>query len=181
MIKTRRFAVDGYDNTDSTNYKFHGCYWHGCRKCNHENIFKFDKTMEQNNLFRSNGYNVVEMWECEWNKIKSTLNNKKEIEEQARQQTINIRDALFGGRTEGFKRHFKCNDNQKIFYFDVVSLYPSVNALDDYAVGYGRYVKITPDDILNDSFFGVAKVDVEPPKDLYIPVLPDNKGNYYFI
>ena len=46
--------------------------------------------------------------------------------------------------------------------------------MDDYAVGYGRYVKITPDDILNDRFFGVAKVDVEPPKDLYIPVLPDN-------
>ena len=144
------FTVDGYDRTDKTIYQFQGCYWHGCRKCNPENVIKYDKTMEQNNLFKNNGYKVVEMWECEWNKIKSTLNNKTEIEEQARQQTINIRDALFGGRTEGFKRHFKCNDDQKIFYFDVVSLYTSVNALDDYAVGYGRYIKITPDAILND-------------------------------
>jgi hypothetical protein len=109
--------------------------------------------MEQNNLFRSNGYNIVEMWECEWNKIKHNLNSKKkQIEGQARQQTINIRDALFGGRTEGFKRHVTCKDDQKIFGFDVVSFYPIVNASDDYAVVYGRYVKITLDDILNDRF-----------------------------
>ena len=49
-----------------------------------------------------------------------------------------------------------------------------MNALDDYAVGFAGYRKITPEDILNGSFFGIAKVDVEPPKDLYVPVLPDN-------
>ena len=114
--------------------------------------------MEQNNLLRSNGYKVVEMWECEWNKLKKNLENKKEIEEHARQQNINIRDALFGGRTEGFKNHVQCNDHQKIFYFDVVSLYPTVNALDDYAVGFGKYVKIIPDDIFNDIFLVLLKL-----------------------
>jgi G:T-mismatch repair DNA endonuclease (very short patch repair protein) len=59
--------------------------------------------MEQNNILRANGYDVIEMWECEWNKIKETLPTKKELEYDARQQNINIRDALFGGRTEGFK------------------------------------------------------------------------------
>jgi hypothetical protein len=108
--------------------------------------------MEQNNVLRSNGYNVVEKWEWEWNTIKHHLDDKKELEEQARQQTINIRDALFGGRSEGFKRHVTCKDDQKIFGFDVVSFYPIVNASDDYAVVYGRYVKITLDDILNDRF-----------------------------
>jgi hypothetical protein len=29
---------------------------------------------------------------------------------------------------------------------------------------------------LKDKFFGIAKVDMIPPKDLYIPVLPDNSN-----
>ena len=29
-------------------------------------------------------------------------------------------------------------------------------------------------DIISGKFFGLVKVDISPPKDLYIPVLPDN-------
>ena len=54
-------------------------------------------------------------------------------------------------------------------------MYPSVNALDDYAVGFSKYVNITSDDILKDKFFGVVKCDVIPPEKLYIPILPDNE------
>ena len=68
----------------------------------------------------------------------------------------------------------KCSKHQKIFYVDVVSLYPTVNALDDYAVGFKKYVDITVDDILSDKFIGLVKCDVKPPKDLHIPVLPDS-------
>ena len=82
------------------------------------------------------GYKVVFMWECEWNALKNNLPNKQELETKASQQHINIRDALYGCRTEAFKSYIKCNENQKIFYFDVCSLYPTVNALDDYAVGF---------------------------------------------
>ena len=39
--------------------------------------------------------------------------------------------------------HIKCNSYQKLFYYDVVSLYPTVNALDPYAVGFKKYVNIT--------------------------------------
>ena len=60
-------------------------------------------------------------------------------------------------------------------------MYPTVNALDDYAIGFKKYVKIEPEDILSGKFFGIAKVDITPPKDLYIPVLPDNsKGKLLF-
>jgi len=170
----RPFTVDGYCKETKTIYNFQGCYWHGCRKCHPENIIKYDKTQEQNNVFRANGYKVVEMWECEWNNIKNNLPNKIELEEQARNQYINVRDALFGGRTEGFKSYHKCNEDEKIFYHDVVSLYPTVNALDTYAVRFSKYVNITSDDILSGKFFGIAKVDIEPPKNLYVPVLPDN-------
>ena len=45
---------------------------------------------------------VVQMWECDWKKIKDNLSNKLDLEKQARHQNINPRDAFFGGRTEGF-------------------------------------------------------------------------------
>ena len=54
------------------------------------------------------------MWECKWQQIKKSLLNKTEIENKAEKQNIKPRDALFGGRTEGFKSHVKCNKHQKI-------------------------------------------------------------------
>ena len=114
------------------------------------------------------------MWECEWLAIKKNLVNKIDIEKAAKAQNINIRDALFGGRTECFKSYHECVGKQVINYDDVTSLYPTVNALDDYPVGFKKYVTITPKDILSGKFFGLVKVDVTPPKDLYVPVLPQS-------
>jgi len=88
------------------------------------------------------------MWECEWSNIKKSLPDKNAIEEKAKKQNIITRDALFGGRTECFKRYVKCKDKQKIFYYDVVSLYPTVNALDDYAVGFRRYTEMSVNNII---------------------------------
>ena len=172
----RPFTVDGYDRRKKKVYLFQGCFWHGCRKCHPENTTKYNKTMEQVNLLEHNGYDVIQQWECEWKQIKSILPHKTEIEDNAKQQNINIRDALFGGRTEGFKSYHKCGKGEKIFYYDVVSLYPTVNALDEYAVGFNRYVNTTSKDILEGKFFGIAKVDITPPKNLYVPVLPDNSN-----
>jgi hypothetical protein len=47
------------------------------------------------------------------------------------------------------------NEDEKIFHVDVTSLYPTVNALDPYAVGFKKYVKITADDILKDRFLAL--------------------------
>ena len=98
----------------------------------------------------------------------------KELEHDAKLQNIHIRDALLGGRTEGFKAHYKCNENEEIGYDDICSLYPTVNALDAYPIGYGRCANITTDDIINDEFFGFVNCDVIPPRDLLILVLLDN-------
>jgi G:T-mismatch repair DNA endonuclease (very short patch repair protein) len=154
--------------------EFNGCKWHGCPKCNPECKAKYNRTMERQNLLKLAGYNVEVIWECDWSKLKKTLPNKSEIEDKAQKQNIQTRHALCGGRTEAFKSHVKCNKHQKIFYLDVVSLYPTVNALDDYAVGFKKYVDITVDDIMSDKFIGLVKCDVKPPKDLQIPVLPDS-------
>ena len=170
------FTVDAIDKKKKIVKEANGCYWHGCPRCYPENKPKYEKTIERMQLLEAAGYKVETMWECDWHKIKANLPNKKWLEEVAKDSNINIRDALFGGRTEVFKRYFKCTKNQKIYYFDVVSLYPTVNALDSYAVGFKKYVSITVDDIKTGKFFGLAKVDVEPPTNLYVPVLPDNSN-----
>jgi hypothetical protein len=170
----RKFTVDALDRKHRIVKEFNGCFWHGCPKCHPENKAKYEETVKRKEALEKQGYRVDEMWECDWKKLKETLPNRLEIEQAARDQNINVRDSLFGGRTEAFKSYHKCNENQKIYHYDVVSLYPTVNALDDYAIGFKKYVKIEQEDILKDRFFGVAKVDITPPKDLYIPVLPDN-------
>ena len=68
--------------------------------------------------------------------LRRTCPSKADLEEQARHQSIKVRDAFFRGRTEGFKVHHKCQPGEKMFYYDVVSLYPTVNSLDDYALGF---------------------------------------------
>ena len=125
-------------------------------------------------LLMKNGYKIKSIWECEWTDTKKYLPSKMKIEQQARDQSIYVRDALLGGRTKAFKSHYTCNEHEHVYYYDVVSLYPTVNALDDYAVGFKKYVNIHVDYIANGSFFGVAKADIIPPQGLCVPVLPDN-------
>ncbi len=66
----RPFTVDGFDRRKKKVYLFQGCFWHGCRKCHPENTTKYNKTVEQVNILEHNGYEVVQMWECEWKKVK---------------------------------------------------------------------------------------------------------------
>jgi len=168
------FTADAVDRKAKVVKEFFGCYFHGCPKCHPECKVKYNKTMERKNLLELAGYKVEFMWECEWHELKNKLCNKEELETKANKQHLIIRNAFCGGRTEAFKSYVKCNKHQKIFYLDVCSLYPTVNALDDYAVGFKKYVDITIDDILSEKFIGLVKCDVIPPQDLYVPVLPDN-------
>ena len=80
------------------------------------------------------------------------------------------RDAVYGGRTERAKTFAKRQGGHTIFAFVVRSEYPTVNALDDYAVGFEQFYKPIVDEVMNDSLIGVVKCDVAPPTRLYILV-----------
>ena len=73
------YPVDGYERQTHTLMQFHGCYWHGCPKINCHvtaNITdqkwldtkqqKFEKTKRTTAYLKSKGYEVLEMWECEF-------------------------------------------------------------------------------------------------------------------
>ena len=49
--------------------------------------------------------------------------------------------------------------------------------MDEYAIGFPSYVKPKVCDIVTGRFHGVAKVDIEPPKNLRAPALPESKAS----
>ena len=86
-----------------------------------------------------------------------------------------IRRSFFGGRTEVFTCYKKWDrkDDPKKYgrYLDFQSLYPYVQYYKDMPVGLPTWSDTF--DFEND--FGFVEVDIECPKDLYLPVLPEKK------
>ena len=71
-----RYSVDGYSESRNTIYEFHGTIWHGDpRLCDPDDTnFRtgirygklYQQTLERTRCFRERGYDVVEMWEADW-------------------------------------------------------------------------------------------------------------------
>ena len=84
-IGPRGLKVDGFCRERSLIFEFHGCIWHGCtcgvnrdaagvlKKVNPfgKDIEQLrEDTKERTQHLRSLGYDVREMWECEWHRMK---------------------------------------------------------------------------------------------------------------
>ena len=85
-------------------------------------------------------------------------------------ERLDIRSALYGGRTEAFKLYWKLNTGGSFKYIDICSLYPYVNKSKLYPIFHPHI--ITRDFETIDKYFGIALVKILPPRNLYIPVLP---------
>lgn len=79
-ISGTRYLVDGYCQETNTCYEFHGDIWHGNptttnpdERCNPYSDLTaselYQKTIERENHIKTLGYNLVVMWESEYNKI----------------------------------------------------------------------------------------------------------------
>ena len=186
--------VDGYDEQSNTIYQFHGCYYHGCQKCFNANdtnkdgsklmIDMFNKTNHMTTILKNAGYNVVEIWEHDYDDMINK--SKKSVDQDMMLLTNHInnidleyykpidpRDAFFGGRTNATKLYYKVDETikEQIRYIDIMSLYPSVNYYSKYPIGEPTIIKDNFDYTLN-SYFGIVKCKVIPNKSLYHPVLP---------
>ena len=72
-----RAPVDGYNHETRTVFQYHGCRWHGCRKCypndrnkivahnNQTREDRFKATVERTEALRAAGCQVIEAWSCE--------------------------------------------------------------------------------------------------------------------
>ena len=80
-----RAPVDGYNHETRTVFQYHGCHWHGCRKCypndrnkiiarnNQTREDRFKATVERTEALRAAGYHVIEEWTCEVGEINVEL------------------------------------------------------------------------------------------------------------
>ena len=176
--------VDGCCHDTRTVYEFQGCFTHGCPTCypnRHEtHVRHFDRTMQdvyettQQKIqrLRDQGYTVVQMWECEWARLKDTSSDIRTFVAHLQfTAPLNPRDAFCGGRTNAVKLYHHVTPTQKIHYIDVTSLYPWVNKTCVYPKGHPTFIS-TPGHTDIHQYFGLIQCQVLPPRELYHPVLP---------
>jgi len=179
-------SLDAYDAKTNTILEFYGDYWHGNPDIEHYSEseiaqVRHEKTLEREAILRMLGFNIVSIYENEWN---FQFNNfteeyQKEINDFVENQYIDIRDALHGGRTEVFQTYNKADvENGGMNYAsDISSQYAAVMAMDVYAVGCKKIVKYKSiealeKDVLYDRFCGLVKCDIQCPTGLFFTCYP---------
>lgn len=82
IIPTTKYKADGFCKETNTIYEFHGDLWHGNPKIfNPDDISYFGvkygelykNTLKREQLIRDLGYNLVVIWEYDWNKINKSI------------------------------------------------------------------------------------------------------------
>jgi len=83
IIPSTKYSADGYCQETNTIYEFHGDFWHGNPKrydptdINPISNKTFDelyqKTLEREEEIKTLGYNLVVIWESDWNKINKSI------------------------------------------------------------------------------------------------------------
>ena len=192
-VKCGPYYLDGVCDSYKTIYEFHGCYWHGCQRCFKSSTYNTTQQMYQYSVHarhmtridyiksKMSDYKLVEMWECDWDKL-VTKNELllNYIKSQDLTEAMNVRDSLYGGRTQAFKLYHKCSTNEKIKYIDYTSLYPYIQKYGIFPVGHPNIITENFD-YSTDVYFGIIKVKMLPPNNLHIPVLPTRiNGKLYF-
>ena len=176
--------VDGYCPDTRTVYEFQGCFTHGCPTCypnryekhprNYDRTMQdvYDATQDKVQQLTKQGYNVIQMWGCEWDHLQQT---QPEIDSFVREldfiQPLKPREAFCGGRTNAVKLYHHITPGQKIHYIDVTSLYPWVNKTCVYPKGHPTILS-QPGHTNIHQYFGLIQCQVLPPRELYHPVLP---------
>ena len=178
------YFVDGFDPVTRTVYEFHGCLYHGCRKCYPVRDIKHyaspDRTIEE--LYQATltkrmalllaGFTVIEQWECQWDElIKTDQAVNRFLSSFDLVKPLEPRDAFYGGRTEAVALYSAAGEGEEIRYVDITSLYPWVNKNCQYPIGHPTIITQPVDQSIY-SYFGLALVDILPPTGLYHPVLP---------
>ena len=195
----RTIYADGFDYVSNKIYNYHGCKFHSCLLCgfgktiingisgeeNYHKTLKIDKEI-------SLEYNYESIWSHE---IKERCKNDKKFaiewkqlyENNSIKYKLDPGDALFGGRTNAFRLLVTSdelkNNNLRIRYLDFCSLYPFVMCKYPMPIGKPEIIlKIELPSIeefikKKDEYFGLIKVKIQPPKLLFLPILPIRINN----
>lgn len=195
-VRVMKRPVDGYaeikkdDGTvEKRIYAFHGCFWHAHPSCypnpnrkvhgsDRVASNRYERTVRMTEMFRRNGFTVKEMWECEFNEeLKNNEEMKSYYDRHPTRRTspLNLRDALYGGRTSALRTYVKpdLTKGEEIKFVDVTSQYPNANLRYAYPVGHPEiYLENDPKMPDIAQMNGVVKAKVLAPRDLFLPILP---------
>jgi len=174
-----RFSVDGYCPETRTVYEFFGCFYHGhtCQPFRDVTTLRgdtlaerYEQTMSRLLQITRTGYLVKIQWEFEFADAGMPA---------VQQSPLRTRDALYGGRTEAMRLHYKAQENETIQYVDVMSHYPFICKYFKFPVGHpiihvGDACKDIEACLRMD---GLIKCSIVPPEKLYHPVLPFRCNN----
>ena len=168
---------------DKIAFEFLGCRYHGCKLCGHQNEKRFNEVPKRYDYMLRHNIKPIFIWEHEWNSEVQTSAYKKYFK-QRHKFHLNLnnnnlyckpREALHGGRVNNIMFSYKIKENEKILYYDIVSLYPYVMSRMPYPVGHPiAYQQNFPN--IKD-IFGFVSCKVLPPKQLFFPVLPMTINN----
>lgn len=136
-IPGTNYKVDGYSKETNTVYEFNGCFFHGCPSCyscrtekhlrlNNLTFYEvYERTLKRNQTIKDKGFNFIEIWECQWVKMKENSPDIQNFVDRLDfMEPLNPRHAFSGGRTNATKLYVKAEGNQRIRYIDYTSLYP---------------------------------------------------------
>ncbi|GBM07440.1 hypothetical protein AVEN_26505-1 [Araneus ventricosus] len=111
------------------------------------------KTKERSVKIRSSGFNLNQMWEHDFLRMKRNDVSLKEICSQLEiVERMNPRDAFYGGRTNATRLFYQGEAK----YIDFTSLYPYVNKYCSYPTGHTEIITSNFDDI--SEYFGIVKM-----------------------
>ena len=86
------------------------------------------------------------------------------------QPRLDPSNSFFGVQCNTVTLYSKAKGKEKIKYVHFTSLYPTVNKYDRYPGGHLQVIYTNFKDICE--YFGLAKIKILPPRDIYHPVLP---------
>ena len=79
-----------------------------------------ENTLEKICYLKEQGFNVIEMWECELRKeMERNEDMKKYFQEYELADPLQPRDAFFGGRTNAAKLFHECKEDEEIRYREI--------------------------------------------------------------
>ena len=73
-----------------------------------------EDTLEKICHLKDEGFQVVEMWECDLMKEMEHDENMKHFEEYELVDPLQPRDAFYGGRTNAAKLYHECQEDEEI-------------------------------------------------------------------
>ncbi len=179
-----RYKLDGYCEETNTAYEYHGCLFHGCRKCFSDNREDtrhpltsqsldelYALTLKKKAYIERLGMKYVCIWDHDFQKRKNQNAELKQfVQTLDFSDRLDPRESFYGGRTNASQLYYKVSENEEVKYVDFTSLYPWVNKYCKYPVGHP--VIITEDFGDMKDYFGIVKAKILPPRGLYHPVLP---------